>query len=260
MSVGSMIGLSGIVVGMLFKTHPDMPVPLGLVMGAGVGLVLGAVNGALVTWMRVPSIIATLATMSIFRGLVFIVSGGRQVDPNDIPPALIRLSQTSPLIVPWHVLFAVAVAIITHIFLRFRRTGRAVYAIGNNPTAAGLRGIAVQQVVFLCFAMTGLLSGIGGVLYASRFGFVNPGQTGAGFELSVIAAVVIGGTDVFGGTGSVLGTTLGCLLLCVINNALTVVGFSAFWQLAVYGAVILTVLVVDSTVRKQFGRAVTEGA
>ncbi len=259
-SVGSIIGLSGIMVGMLFKSHPEMAVPPALLIGAGIGLVLGSINGSLVTWMRVPSIIATLATMSIFRGLVFIVSGGRQVDSNDLPPVLIHLSQTSPIGIPWHVLIAIAVAIITHLFLRYRRTGRAIYAIGNNPVAAGLRGIPVKQVVFLCFAVTGLLSGVGGVLYASRYGFVNPGQTGVGFELSVIAAAVIGGTDVFGGSGSVLGTTLGCLLLCVINNALTVVGFSAFYQLAVYGAIILTVLVVDSSVRKQFGRAVTEGA
>ncbi len=259
-SVGSTVGLTGIVVGMQFKHHPGFPILAGFALGIALGLLLGAVNGALVTWLRVPAIIATLATLSIYRGLVFIVSEGKQVDPNDIPPALIQFSQSSPLLVPWIVLLALLIATATHLFLRYRRTGREIYAVGSNPTAARLRGIPVNRVVFLVFTLTGGLAGLAGVLYASRYGFVNPGQTGVGFELSVIAATVIGGTDVFGGSGSVLGTTLGCLLLGVINNALTVTGLSAFWQLAVYGAIILIAVLTDSLIRGQVGRAATEAA
>lgn len=256
LSIGSTLGMSGIVVGLLFKNHPGFPIALGILIGVLIGLALGAVNGALVTWLRVPAIIATLGTLSILRGLIFLVSGGRQVDPNDIPPALIRLSQTSPIGIPWLVLLAFAIAVAAHLFLSRHRAGRALYAIGGNPEAAWLSGIRVHATVFLAFTLTGGLAGLAGVMYASRFGFVNPGQTGVGFELSVIAATVIGGTQVFGGVGSAAGTTLGCLLLGVINNALTVTGLSAFWQLAAYGAIILTALMTDSLV----GGAAKEGA
>jgi rhamnose transport system permease protein len=251
LSVGSMLGLSGMVVGLIFKARPDFPLPLAMLTGVTVGLLLGAVNGALVAGLRVPAIIATLATFSIYRGLVFLISGGKQIDPNDIPPSLIRLSQTSPFGLPWLVLFAFAVALLAYLFLRYRRTGRAIYAVGSNPAAARLRGIAVNRITFLVFTVTGGLSGLAGVMYASRYGFINPAQTGAGFELSVIAATVIGGTDVFGGSGSVPGTVLGCLLLGVLGNALTVTGLSATWQLAVYGAIILVAVLTDSLLRRQ---------
>lgn len=257
-SVGSMLGLCGMVVGLLFKSHPGFPILAGVVVGSGLGLALGAFNGALVTWMRVPAIIATLATLSIYRGITFIISGGKEINAEDIPPALIQLSQKSPVSVPWIVLLALLIAMATHLFLRYWRLGREIYAVGGNPTAARLRGIPVNRVVFLVFTLTGGFSGLAGVMYASRYAFVNPGQTGVGFELSVIAATVIGGTDVFGGSGSVLGTTLGCLLLCVLNNALIVTGLSAFWQLAVYGAMILIAVITDALIQGRLGRTQEE--
>ncbi|MCC6443681.1 MAG: ABC transporter permease [Armatimonadetes bacterium] len=249
LSVGSILGLSAILVGMAFRNHPGLPIAVAMGMGAGIGLILGAINGLLVARIRIPAIIATLATLSIYRGLVFIVSDGKQIDGKDLPDTLLALSQPSPVGIPAIVLLALLVALVTHLFLRMQRAGRDIYAAGSNPAAARLRGVPVDRTLFLVFTLTGGLSGLAGVMYASRFGFVNPGQTGTGFELSVIAAVVIGGANVFGGSGSVPGALLGCLLLGVVNNALTITGLSATWQLAVYGAIILAAASADSLIR-----------
>ncbi|MBV9866339.1 MAG: ABC transporter permease [Abitibacteriaceae bacterium] len=258
LSVGSTLGLSAIIVGFIFKSNPNFPVWAGAIIGILVGLLLGALNGILVTWLRVPAIIATLGTLNVFRGLVFVVSGGQEVGANDIPPSLIELSRTSPIQLPWIVIFAVLVTIATHLFLRYTRTGREIYAIGSSPKAARLRGIQVEKVVFLAFTLTGGFAGLAGIMYASRYGFINPLTTGAGLELSVIAATIIGGTNILGGSGSVPGTVLGCLLLGVINNALVITNLSAFWQLAIYGVVILIAVAVDSLIRRQLERAAVD--
>lgn len=259
-SVGSILGFAGIVVGMIFREDPHFNIYLGTLLGILLGAMLGAINGALIAWVRVPPIITTLGTLSAFRGLVFIVSGGRQVDPNDVPTALIRWSQRGPFgiqLVPWAVIIAAVVAILAFLFMHFSKAGRNIYAIGGNPEAAKLRGIPVEITTFLVYVITGAMAGLAGILYASRFGFVNPGETGVGFELTVIAAVVIGGTNVFGGSGTVLGVTLGCLLLGTINVALAVLGIAATWQLAVYGFVILLAVTVDAIIQRELRRATT---
>ena len=137
-----------------------------------------------------------------------------------------------------------------HLLLTHSRVGREIYALGSNPAAARLRGIAVGRVTLLVFTLSGAAAGLAGILYAARFGYVNPGITGVGFELTVIAAVVIGGTSIKGGVGSVLGTTLGVVLLGAVNVALPTLGVSGFWQNAIYGAIILVALVIDRTVRE----------
>ena len=235
LSVGSILAFAAIATCGVFVNHPNFPLPLAALLATAIGAVMGLLNGVLVTWLRVPAIIATLGTLSAYRGFVFIYSGGRQVDPNYIPDSLIHLSQRSILYFPWIVIFAAVVAIVTALFLRYTRTGREIFAIGSNPAAAQLRGIPVNRVLLLIFTITGALSGIAGLMYASRFGYVNPVKTGVEMELIVISAAVIGGTNVFGGSGTVLGVVLGCLLLGVINVAMPVVGVSAFWQKAVYG-------------------------
>ena len=255
LSVGSTLGLCAIIVGFTFKANPQMPIAFGLLLGVVLGAILGAVNGFLVTWLRVPAIIATLGTLSVYRGLIFIVSGGRSVEASDLPPALISLSQTSPIGLPWIVIFALVITLAMHFFLRYTRTGRAIYAIGSNPVAARLRGIPADKIVFLTFVLTGALAGLAGVMSASRFGFVYPATAGAGFELGVIAATIIGGTGVLGGVGSIPGTFLGCLLLGVIQNALDISRLSAFWQTAIYGAIILLAVAADALIRRRLERA-----
>jgi rhamnose transport system permease protein len=259
-SVGSTLALAGIIVGMIFRDFPGFNIYLGTLLAILIGLALGAVNGALIAWAKIPPVITTLGTLSAYRGLTFIVSKGRQIDPNHVPRSLIRWSQVGPFdmnLVPWVVVIAIAVALLTFFFLRSTKAGRNIYAIGGNQEAAVLRGIPVAWTTFLVYTVTGGLAGLAGILYASRFGFVNPGETGVGFELTVIAAVVIGGTNVFGGSGSVLGVFLGCLLLGTINVALSVLGIAATWQLAVYGFVILLAVVVDAIIQRELRRAST---
>ena len=231
-----------------------MPVWLAALAAAGVGGVLGFVNGVLVALLRIPAIIATLGTLTAYRGLVFIYSSGRQVDNNHLPVELIRLSQTSPIRIPWIVLFALAAALATAAWLRYTRTGREIFAIGSNPHAAELRGIPVRRVLLLIFTLTGVLSGIAGLMWASRFGTVNPRDAGYAFELIVISAVVIGGVNVFGGSGTVLGVLLGCLLLGLVNVALPTLGISAFWQLALYGLAILLAATIDTLIHRGTAR------
>jgi len=245
---------------MIFRDNPGFNIYLGTLLGILIGAALGAINGVLIAWVKIPPVITTLGTLSVYRGLVFIVSGGRQIDPNHIPTELIRWSQRGPFgsqLIPWVVVIALAVAALAYLFLRYTKAGRNVYALGSNPDAASLRGIPVSRTQFIVYTITGALAGLAGILYASRYGFVNPGETGVGFELTVIAAVVLGGTNVFGGSGSVIGVVLGCLLLGTINVALAVLGVAATWQLAVYGIVILLTVIVDAIVQRQIRRLIT---
>jgi ABC-type sugar transport system ATPase subunit/ribose/xylose/arabinose/galactoside ABC-type transport system permease subunit len=250
LSVGSILGFAAIFVGNLYIDHPQMPLVVALLAAAGVGAVMGLVNGLLVAILNIPAIIATLGTLTAYRGLIFIYSGGRQVDDNYLPASLIHLSRTSPVGIPWIVLFAAVVAVVTALWLRYASAGREIFAIGSNPSAAVLRGLPVRRRVVFIFCLTGLLSGIAGLMFASRFGYVNPVTTGNQMELIVISAVVIGGTNVFGGSGSVLGVVLACFLLGLVNVALPVIGVSAFWQMALYGVAILLAATVDALFRR----------
>lgn len=256
LSVGSILGFSGIVIGLLFMRDPAFPIWLAALTSVLIGAVLGAVNGLLVSWLRLPAIIVTLGTLSAYRGLLFMISGGIQIDPNYIPRSLTQLSAISS---PWIVAFAILVAIVTALFLRYFRMGREIYAIGSNAGAARLRGLNVDRIVLIIFTVSGGAAGIAGLMYASLFGYVNPAQTGNGFELIVISATVIGGTSVFGGTGTVPGTVLGCLLLGILNVSLSVLGVAATWQHAVYGMAILLALSVDKTIQNRLFSGVRRG-
>jgi ABC-type sugar transport system ATPase subunit/ribose/xylose/arabinose/galactoside ABC-type transport system permease subunit len=255
LSVGSILGLASIVVGFIFVKHPEFPLWAAALTAVGIGGLLGLVNGVMVAYLRIPSIIATLGTLSAYRGLIFIYSGGKQVDPNYIPDRLIALSN-QPAAVPWIVILAATLAAVTYMFLKYTKFGREVFAIGSNPPAAALRGIPVRRDLALIFTITGALSGLAGVMWASRYPTINPGSVGKGFELIVISAVIIGGTSVFGGAGSVLGTVLGCVLLGTIYIALPALGISGFYQLAIYGAAILLAAVIDRATQNRMSRGV----
>jgi len=257
-SVGSIVGLAGLTVGMLFRDVPGFPVFLAVILSILIGLALGSLNGAIISRAHVPAVIVTLGGLSAYRGITFLITRGSQIDGNYIPKSLIRWSQLGPFgirEVPWIVVIVLAIALLTWVIFHYTRLGRDIYALGSNPEAARLRGVAVQRVTFFAYAFTGALSGLVGLLYSSRFGFLNPGQTGVGMEMTVIAAVVIGGVSPFGGSGSVLGVLLGCLLLGAVNVALAVLGIAGAWQLAVYGAVILLAVASDAVFQVGLHRA-----
>ncbi len=262
LSIGSILGLTAMASGMMFRYHPEIWWPLGFVLSIGVGALLGLANGAVVTFFRLPAIIVTLGTLNLFRGLTYIMSNAKQIDRQYVPNDLKAMSQTSPIFgVPWIILMSFGVALLTYYFVTHTRIGRQIYALGSNPVAAPLRGIDVTKVTLLVFTLSGALSGLAGIMYASRWGFVNPSNTGSGFEFQVIAAVVIGGVSINGGVGTVLGATLGVLLLGCVAAALPLLGIAGTTQNAIYGGVILAALLIDRLVRLQGRRgALIRGA
>jgi rhamnose transport system permease protein len=260
LSIGSMLGLTAMACGMMFKYQPQIWWPLGFVLAIGLGALLGLFNGLLVTLFRLPSIIVTLGTLSLYRGITFIMSDAKQIDRQFVPSALKGMSQTSPIFgIPWIIFISFGVVLLTYWFAMHTRTGRQVYALGSNPVAAPLRGIDVTRITLLVFSISGALSGLAGIMYASRWGFVNPSNTGNGFEFQVIAAVVIGGVSINGGIGTVPGAVLGVLLLGCVSAALPLLGIPGTTQSAIYGAVILLALVIDRLVRQQAQAGATQG-
>ena len=251
LSLGSILGFTGIAVGLLFVRNNQFPVIPAFILGTLCGSLLGFINGFLISRLRIPSIIVTLGTLNVYRGLIFIISGGRQIDPNHIPEDLIRLSQTSAIGIPAIIIFAGLIALGVHLFMRWTHTGREIFAMGSNQKAAQLRGINTNRLILIVYTAAGASAGFAGIMYASRFGYVNPGITGVGFEFTVIAATVIGGTSIAGGSGSVLGVVIGCLLLGIVNTALAVLGISAFWQQAMYGLIIISALVLDKLLQNR---------
>ncbi len=252
LSIGSMLGFSAMLTGMMFKFYPEIWWPLGFVLAIGTGTALGLINGILVTLFRLPAIIVTLGTLNLYRGLTYIVSDAKQIDRQFVPSALKAMSQTSPILgIPWIIFISLGIALLAYLFATHTQVGRQIFALGSNPVAAPLRGINVTGVTLLVFALSGALSGLAGIMYASRWGFVNPSNTGTGFEFQVIAAVVIGGVSINGGSGSVLGVVLGVLLLGCVAAALPLLGIPGTTQNAIYGAVILVALLIDRTVRQQ---------
>ncbi len=174
-----------------------------------------------------------------------------------MPTNILPASRSSPralrLGVPNLIIIALVVAVLVFLFLTFTRTGRNIYAVGSNPDAARFAGIPVQRIIFLVYMLSGLLCGLAAVLWASRFEAAQT-NTAMGFELQTVAAPVVGGVNIFGGSGSVLGAGLGAFLLGIINNALTVAQISPFWQLAVQGLLILLAVITDSTIRQRLMR------
>jgi len=258
LSVGSTLGFAAMMTALMFKTAPDIPWYLGFLVAIGIGAALGFINGLTVIVFRLPAIIVTLGTLYLYRGLTFIASGAKQIDRQFIPGPLKAMSANAPNFwFPWILIIALAVVLITYWFANHSRLGRQIYAIGSNPVAAPLRGIPVTAVTLTVFSISGALAGLAGIMYASRWGFVNPSNTGWGFEFQVIAAVVIGGVSINGGVGSVLGVVLGVLLLGCVSSALPLLGIPGTVQSAIYGLVIIVALVIDQSVRERGIQALT---
>jgi len=244
LSVSSMIGLVAMMVAFVVKQNPEMPVVFTVLLGMALGSVLGMFNGLIITRGNVPPIIATLGTLSIYRGLVFFYSQGTWINSFELPKNFKMLSKGTPLGLPNMVVIAILVAMAVYYFLNHTRTGRDIYAVGTNPDAAQFAGIRKERIIFLVYLLSGLLAGLAAVLWASRFESAQT-NTAAGFELQTVAASVVGGVSISGGVGTVPGVLLGALLLGIIQNSLTLIRISPFWQLAAQGLLILIAVISD---------------
>jgi rhamnose transport system permease protein len=239
-SVGSMFAICGVAAGILAKS--GWPVWLACATACVVGAGLGSLNGALVSYAGIPSIVVTLATMVALRDGLRWATDGAWVQ--DLPLSFQWLGLTQGAF-PW--VAAAVSGILTAAFawgLRHLAAGRAIYATGSNPGAARLAGLNTAAVKWLAFTVLGSLTGLAAVLNAVRFNQI-PSNAGVGLEMKVIAAVVVGGTSVAGGSGSVAGTVLGVVLLAAIGPALTFLGVSAYWERAIQGGIILLAIAVD---------------
>lgn len=250
LSVSAMIGLVAMMVSFTVVAFPAVSPALAILLGMALGAILGSFNGLIITAGKVPPIIATLGTLSIYRGMVFLYSGGTWINSFEMPDGYRALAKAAPLGVPNIILFAAVIALTVYLFLNHTRPGRDIYAVGSNPDAANVAGIPVQRVLFMVYVISGLLAGLAAVLWASRFESAQT-NTALGFELQTVAAAVVGGVNIFGGSGTVLGVVLGAFLLGIIENALILVRISPFWQLAAQGLLILIAVVVDSTLRRR---------
>ena len=253
LSIESTIGLVAFVVADMLANRV-LDVPLAMAAGVGLGLLLGMGNGVLVAVFRIPAIVATLGTLSIYRGLAFLMAGGKQVTLTQLPDGYTDVARASLLGVPVFVLIAVAIVAIVGVSLRRLRIGRQVYAVGSNPEAATILGIRTGLVIFGAFAAAGLLAGVAGVMWGMYFGTINA-TAATGSVLQVVAACVVGGVAIFGGSGTVVGAGLGALFLGFIQNALIILRLSQFWLGAIFGAVILLAVAADAIILRRLQRS-----
>jgi len=247
LSIGSVLGISAYATGELYVHHPHVSLAVVFLLALAIGAVCGAVNGLVVTVMRVPSLVVTLGTLYIIRGIDGAWAGGNQVNASMLPGAFNKIGYGTILGVPYLGIIAiVAVGIATYAMRTFR-TARDFYAIGSDPDAARLAGIPVGSRVFLAFVLSGAIAGLAGAVWLSYYASVDA-IAGVGYEFQVITAVVVGAVAIFGGSGSVLGAALGALLLNAINSALVVVNVSSFWSQAFSGALLIAAIAFDRLV------------
>jgi rhamnose transport system permease protein len=249
LSVESTIGLVAYVVGEVMRTS-HVPMAEAWLIGIVLGLVLGMVNGVIVAGFRVPSIVATLGTLSVFRGFDFFVANGREINLVDLPPGYSNMATQTFFGVPIFAILAVLTVAVVALLLRYTVVGRQIYAVGSNQAAAVILGIRSRFTVFLAFTMCGLLAGIAGVLWGIDYGTIYA-TSASGIALQVIAAAVVGGVSISGGSGTVIGAALGALFLGLINNALLILLLPQEWLQLIYGAVILVAVSADAIVQKR---------
>jgi rhamnose transport system permease protein len=252
LSVGSATGLAAYLTGAYVQHHPHAAIFVVLLMGIGIGLVLGVTNAVIVVWGDVPSIVATLGTLYIYRGIDFVVYNGNEVVANNIPQRMLNFPDQHVVGIPVLVIFAATIVGIAAYGMRRTRAGRGLYAVGSNAEAARLSGVKVDTTVFTAYTISGALCGLAGALYFMYYAGVD-GTAATGFELTVVAAVVVGGVAIFGGSGTVVGAALGGVLLTTIQNALNQLSISGYWLQAIYGAAILSAVMADLAISRRIG-------
>lgn len=257
LSVAATLALTGMVAAIL--NGMGLPLPLIIALAVGLGAVLGAVNGLLVWTLGIPPIVVTLGTMTIYRGIIFLISEGKWINAHEMTDGFKMLPRTVFLGLP--VMGWTAIAVILAFLVLVNRTalGRSFFAVGGNPHAAVYAGINLGRTQFAAFVISGALAGLVGYLWVARYAVAYVDIAG-GFELDVVAACVIGGVSIAGGFGSVGGAILGALFLGVVKNALPVIGISPFWQLAISGSAIILAVTFNARQGRTRGRIILKSA
>jgi rhamnose transport system permease protein len=246
LSVGSILGLVAILLG-VFWQKLGLPLPLAMVLGVVVGAIAGLVNGIIITRFRVPPLIATLATLALYRGLAEGISQARSV--RGYPDWFFVLGQGEVLGVPTQLWIFLACALIAAVILGMSTFGRATYASGANAVAARFSGIPVDRTILLIYTASGLIAGLAAVIFVSRVSTTRS-DMGTGLELDVITAVVLGGTSIFGGRGTIIGTLLGLVLMQALKNGLALAGVKGDGTIVVIGLILIATIVISNLVRR----------
>lgn len=259
LSVGSIVGIVAYIIGDYLGSHGEVSPVLVILFALALGAFCGAINGVLVAYGKVPSIIVTLGTLALFRTFLVEYSDARTITTSGLPQWLVDLPQVNLFSIGNFdmrliVALALAAALLAWLALSRLRMARKIYAVGSNPDAAIVAGINAQRVVFVSFVLSGLLAGLAGFIFLAKFGNITV-VAGLGFELKSVAAVVVGGVNIFGGSGSILGVLIGSVLVDTIDNSLTRWALvSEFWRDALLGMLIMAAVAADTFMTRSFGR------
>jgi ribose transport system permease protein len=250
LSVGAIVGLSGcITAGML---RDGMPIPLAIMAGLGFGLLAGLANGSLITLAGLPPFIATLASLSVWRGLALTYTQGYAISPLPRDFAFLGRGYLGPLPLP--VILMALVYVLGYYLLNHTAFGRYVYSVGGNMQAAKLSGVRVSRTLIAVYGLSGLFAGLSGIILSSRL-LSGQGQAGTGYELDAIAATVLGGVSLMGGEGNVIGTLIGAFIIGILANGMTLLDVSSFYQMMVKGLVIMLAVFIDLRLKSRRGRS-----
>ncbi len=259
LSVAANLALTGMIVATLNSVNPDLPIVFIPILAVLIGAALGAINGILVWKLEIPPIVVTLGTMTIFRGIIFVISDGNWINAHEMSPAFTALPRAIFLGLPVLSWFAIVIMVASYVVITRTPLGRAFFAVGGNPHAAVYSGISIGKTQFAAFVLSGALAGLTGYLWVARYAVAYVDIAG-GFELEVVAACVIGGISIAGGVGSVGGAILGAIFLGIVKNALPVVNISPFWQLAISGSAIIIAVAFNAQSSRTKGRVILKKA
>lgn len=244
LSVGSVVGLTSMITASLLPVNPL----LGMVAGIVLGIVCGLINGVLIAKLKLPDFIVTLGMLSIYRGAALIYTDGKPIYGIDATFRAIFAGDVAGI--PTPVIFALAIALVAFLVVRYTALGEQIIAVGGNEEAARLAGINIDRVKICVYAISGLLATFAGFVLIGRIGAAEP-IGGTGFELQAIGAAVIGGASLFGGEGNPLGALVGALTLGAMQNGLTLLNVPSFWQLVATGVVVIVAVFADQVTRKR---------
>ncbi|QCX33944.1 ABC transporter permease [Caloramator sp. E03] len=250
LSIGATLALSGMVSAMTVSKYTNMSPIVAILIGISIGILCGIIVGFLVSKMSILPIIASLGMMNVFRGVTFLVSKGKWVSANQMPASFKNIATSKIFGINTLIFIAILNFIIFYYFINYTRTGRQIYAVGSNPDSAKISGINNEKIIWMVYIIMGALAGLAGVLWVSKFASAQ-GDTAMGYEMNVIAACVLGGVNVAGGSGKISGLILGSLLLGILSNALPLINVSPFWQQAIQGVIILTAIIFNTIVKRQ---------
>jgi len=245
LSIGAIIALSGMMAALVVRDHPETSTATALLIGTTVGAFCGFISGLIVAKGKVLALIATLGMMNVYRGLTYIFAKGAWVSAHQMNPEFKALALGRVLGINNLVWVAILIFIVAFYFLKYTRTGRKIYAVGSNMEAARISGINVDRILVMVYTIMGTISGLCGVLWVSKYASAQ-GDTASGYEMTVIAACVIGGVSISGGSGKVQGVFLGVVLLGILKQALPMLKVSPFWQDAIYGFIILFAVLLNT--------------